>query len=249
MQPARSPTVTRDTPDAELAYQIGQGNRAAFEVLMRRFNQPLYRTARSIVRDDTEAEDVLQNAYLQAWQAIASFRGDARLATWLTRIVVNEAIATSRKRSRGADVLYLHTEIEQMNETNHNAAGSAGGLGGNDGASPTPETDLMRTQLRQRLERGIDALPDVYRVVFVMRAVQEMSGEEVATCLAIPEATVRSRFHRARAMLRDALAREVDAAYGDVYAFDGERCERIVRGTLARLDAPDATSVPAPPLF
>lgn len=236
MQPASSTPVARDTPDAELAFQIGRGNRAAFEILMRRFNQPLYRAARSIVRDDAEAEDVVQNAYLQAYQAIGSFRGDARLSTWLTRIVVNEAIASSRKRSRSADVLHLHTEMEQMNETNNNAA-----------EAHTPERDAMRAQLRQHLERHIDALPEAFRVVFVLRAVQEMSGEEVAACLGIPEATVRTRFHRARTLLREALAREVDVACDDAFSFDGARCDRIVLCTLERLDAL-AAGVPNSPV-
>lgn len=225
MQPASRPTVSRDTPDAELAFEIGQGNRAAFEILMRRFNQPLYRAARSIVRDDAEAEDVVQNAYLQAYQAIGSFRGDARLSTWLTRIVVNEAIASARKRSRGADVLHLHTDMEHMNQTNTHADEAA-----------TPERDAMRAQLRQHLERHIDALPEAFRVVFVLRAVQELSGEEVAACLDIPEATVRTRFHRARSQLREALAREADLACTDAFSFDGARCDRIVERTLARLD-------------
>lgn len=231
MHPASSPPVSHTTPDAELARLIGQGDRGAFEVLMRRFNQSLYRTARSIVRDDDEAEDVLQNAYLQAYQAIGSFRGDAALSTWLTRIVVNEAIATSRKRGRSADVLQLHTDMEQMNETNKHPA-----------EAPTPEGDMMRAQLRRRLERAIDALPEVFRVVFVMRAVQEMSGEEVAACLDIPLATVRSRFHRARGLLREGLAQEADLAYADVFAFDGTRCDRIVQATLDRLDAASANA-------
>lgn len=225
MQAARH-TSLRELPDAELAAQIALGNRAAFEVMMRRYNQPLFRTARSIVRDDAEAEDVLQSAYLHAYQGMGAFRSDARLSTWLTRIVVNQAIAARRKRTRSADVLHLHTESEQMNEMNMHPD-----------EAPTPERTAMQVQLRQRLERGIDALPDAFRVVFVMRAVQEMSGDEVALCLDIPEATVRTRFHRARGLLREMLARELDMAYADVYAFDGERCERIVTSTLVRLDA------------
>ena len=226
MQAEARNTSPRDLPDAELAARIALGNRGAFEAMMRRFNQPLFRTARSIVRDDAEAEDVLQSAYLHAYQGISSFRSDARLSTWLTRIVVNEAIAALRKRTRSAEVLHLHTESELMNETNMHPD-----------EAPTPERSIMCAQLRQRLERQIDALPDPFRVVFVMRAVQEMSSDEVALCLDVPQATVRTRFHRARSLLREMLAREVDVAYADVYAFDGERCERIVHRTLAQLDA------------
>lgn len=225
MRAAPTPEIAPDITDADLALCIGAGRRDAFELLMRRHNQLLYRTARSILRDDSEAEDAVQDAYLLAYRSIGSYRGDAKLSTWLIRIVVNEAIAASRKRSRSADVLRLHGEMEHINEVNMNA-----------GAADTPERDAMRAQMRRLLEKSIDDLPDAFRVVFVMRALQEMSGEEVATCLDISEATVRTRFFRARSLLRDALAREVDFAYQEAFSFDGERCDRIVAKTLERLD-------------
>ncbi|HEU4375421.1 MAG TPA: RNA polymerase sigma factor [Telluria sp.] len=213
--------------DAELARRIAARDQGAFVLLMRRHNQLLYRTARSILRDDAEAEDALQESYLQAWRAIDQFRGDARLATWLTRIVINEAIARSRKSARRADVMQLHAGAEAADYPTEATM--------EPGASESPETGAMRAQTRQLLEKSIDALPDVFRTVFVLRALEEMSGEEVAACLDIPEATVRSRFFRARSMLRAALARDADLALEQAFSFDGARCDRIVAGVLERL--------------
>jgi len=228
MLPDQNPPLRPDMPDADLARCVAAGQRGAFELLMRRHNQALYRTARSILRHDGDAEDVLQDAYLQAFRAIASFRADASLATWLTRIVINAAIARSRQGKRRAEVV----QLDGMTELPPDATGEAMSPAPDD----SPERSAMRAQMRQVLEKTIDGLPDVYRTVFVLRAVEEMSGEEVAACLDIPEATVRSRFFRARSLLRTALALEVDCALESAYAFDGARCDRIVAGVLVRLD-------------
>lgn len=216
-----------DTSDTGLARRIAAGDQQAFVLLMRRHNQLLYRTARSILRDDAEAEDALQDAYLQAYRAIGQFRADAKLATWLTRIVINEAIARSRKSARRAAVMQLH---HGSDTADHPTEASM-----EQGASESPESGAMRAQTRALLEKSIDALPDVFRTVFVLRALEEMSGEEVAACLDIPEATVRSRFFRARSMLRAALATDVDLAFEQAFSFDGARCDRIVAGVLDRL--------------
>jgi RNA polymerase sigma-70 factor, ECF subfamily len=232
MQPSTLRALDRNMPDAELAQHIAAREPQAFELLMRRHNQILYRTARSILRDDAEAEDAVQDAYLQAFRNIGSFRGDAKLSTWLTRIVVNEAIAKSRRRSRHAEVIRMHGDTEPDHD--HNEATM------NAGISESPERAAMRAQTRQLLENTIDGLPDAFRTVFMLRAVEEMSGEEVAACLGIPEATVRSRFFRARGMLRETLAREIDIALEDAFSFDGARCDRIVAGVLARIDNPPA---------
>ena len=217
-----------DIGDAALAQRIAAHDHAAFTLLMKRHNQLLFRTARSILRDDAEAEDVLQEAYLHAYRAIGQFRGDARLSTWLTRIVVNEAIARSRKTSRRGAVLQLHADADSIHdaaEVNVNTT------------ADSPESGAMRGEARALMEKSIDALPEAFRIVFVLRAVEEMSVEEVAACLAIPEATVRSRFFRARAQLRAALSQEIDFALEGAFSFDGERCDRIVAGVLARLPA------------
>jgi RNA polymerase sigma-70 factor (ECF subfamily) len=228
MQADSSQPLPSDISDAELARRVAAGQRGAFELLMRRHNQALYRAARSILNHDNDAEDALQEAYLLAFRGIGGYRSDARLATWLTRIVINVAIARARQGRRRAEVVQLDGTAEAQDDLTGNPMDSA--------HSESPEQAAMRAQMRQVLEKHIDKLPDAYRTVFVLRAVEEMSGDEVAACLDIPVATVRSRFFRARNLLRGALAQEVDSALESAYAFDGARCDRIVAGVLARLD-------------
>jgi RNA polymerase sigma-70 factor, ECF subfamily len=217
----------KELSDAEIATRIAAGDQSAFVLLMRRFNRPLYRTARSILKNDTEAEDVLQEAYLLIFRGIKSFRGDARLLTWLTRIVVNEAIARSRKTARQAEVIQLGDVSRDADAEGNNV---------NDGTFQDPQQAAMLAQARGLLEKKIDALPDVFRTVFVLRGLEEMTVTEVATCLGIPEATVRTRFFRARGLLRESLSREIDFAFEDAFSFDGARCDRIVADVLARLE-------------
>lgn len=213
--------------DSDIAQRITAGDQSAFQLLMRRHNRPLFRAARSIVKDDAEAEDVLQDAYLLAYRNMDKFRGDASLATWLTRIVVNEAIARMRKSKRRADIIRIDGSGDSETETADTDM--------NDAQAEQPERAAMRAEARRMLEQKIDQLPDAFRTVFVLRALEEMSVEETATCLAIPEATVRTRFFRARSMLRESLSQEFDLVLGDAFGFDGERCDRIVSRTLARL--------------
>lgn len=214
--------------DAEIARRIASGDHDAFELLMRQHNRPLYRTARSILRDDTEAEDVLQDAYLLAYRGMAKYRGESSLGTWLTRIVVNEAIARSRKTSRRAQIIHLDGDRDA--DIDNREADM------NEATTEQPEQAAMRAQARGLLEKKIDALPETFRTVFVLRAVEEMTVEETANCLDIPEATVRTRFFRARSMLRESLSREFDLAVEGVFGFDGARCDRIVAGVLMRLN-------------
>jgi RNA polymerase sigma-70 factor (ECF subfamily) len=227
-QPALKP-IDQQIPDAELAQCVAAGDHSAFELLMRRYNQTLYRTARSILRDDAEAEDVVQDAYLLAYRGIGTFRGDAKLSTWLTRIVVNEAIARSRKTSRRAEIIQLTGETDSDNVSEEENM--------TESTAEQPEKAAIRAETRRLLEKKIDELPNVFRTVFVMRALEEMSVEEVATCLDIPDATVRSRFFRARGLLREALSREIDFAFEEVFSFDGARCDRIVAGVFEKLNS------------
>jgi len=228
MHPVSIKIEGKDLSDTEIARRIAAGDRNAFELLMRRYNQTLYRTARSILRDDAEAEDAVQEAYILAYRAIGAFRGEAKLSTWLIRIVVNEAIARSRKRSRRAQIIELSGAQEpdaDLSEENMDEA-----------APEQPEHAAVRAQTRRLLEAKIDALPEVFRTVFVLRALEELTVEETAASLGIPVATVRTRYFRAKGLLREALAREIDFAYGDAFAFAGARCDRIVAGVLARFD-------------
>ena len=212
--------------DADLAHRISAGDAVAFESMMRRYNRSLFRAARSITRDDAEAEDALQDAYLLAYRNMHKYRGESSLSTWLTRIVINEAIVRSRKNSRRAEIIQLAGDDETYTAT-EDAVEEKG--------PEQPEQTAMRNDARRMLEKKIDALPETFRTVFVLRAVEELSVEETASCLGIPEATVRTRFFRARSMLRESLSREFDFALEGAFGFDGARCDRIVARTLARL--------------
>ena len=215
--------------DAVLAARVAAREAGAFETLMRRHNRRLFRVARAILRSDDDAEDAVQDAYLAAYRAIGRFRGDARLATWLTRIVVNEAYARLRKAG-SARVIAL-PEVQDMSEED---------LAAPSGAAPeAPDQAASRAEVRRLLERHIDGLPEQFRTAFVLREVEELSVEEAATALGVPEATVRTRAHRARALLRAALAREIDIATLDAFGFAGERCDRVVARVLARVAADD----------
>jgi len=214
-----------DTPDEALAGRVAKGDSQAFEALMRRHNRAMFRTARAILHHDAEAEDALQEAYLQAYRTIGGFRGDAKFSTWLARVVANEALARLRKQVRRAAIVPLQggVEIDQVNPTMENSMDKG------------PESAARRAEMRKLLEKRIDALPGAYRPVFMLRAVEEYSVEETASILQIPAATVRSRFHRARSLLREGLASEVDLAYEDVFGFAGARCDRIVASVMQRI--------------
>jgi RNA polymerase sigma-70 factor (ECF subfamily) len=213
--------------DAELARRIAGRDQAAFEVVMRRNNGALYRVARAILKSDNEAEDVLQEAYLSAYRHIGEFRGDAKLATWLTRIVVNQALARRRGQHRSSVVVpfsNLHADDRVEQES-----------GELDEPTNSPEHSAARAEIRNLLERKIEDLPLVFRTVFMLREVDELSGAETAECLSITEATVRTRLFRARGLLRESLSRELDMATADVFQFGGAHCDRTVANVLARL--------------
>ena len=217
--------VEGDAPDLELALRSAGGDEVAFEVIMRRHNRLLFRTARAILKSDADAEDALQQAYLRAWRALREFRADARLSTWLVRIVVNEALGHLRRRQ--AQVIPLEAAMASNEPDTQRRL--------QEEADRQPDRQAMRAELRQLMEARIDRLPDDYRRVFVLRGVEEMSVEEVAQALSIPEATVRTRFFRARGLLREGLSRDLDMALGDAFSFDGERCNRIVAAVRSKL--------------
>ena len=217
----------RTVSDSELADRMRHGDDQAFEVVMRRHNRLLYRTARAILRDDFEAEDCVQEAYLEGFRSIAKFRGESKLSTWLTRIVVNQALGKMRKRKTERskvsleNILDLHGHLEGVSQSM---------------AEPEqPDASAVREEMRGLLERKIDRLPAAFRAVFSLRALEEMSTEETAACLSIPPATVRSRYFRARSLLRESLEADLDLAVEHVFNFDGARCDRIVETVLNRL--------------
>ena len=241
-QPAVAGTAVSDVSDKEIAQRIATGDRLALVALMRRYNQKLYRTARSILGDDAEAEDACQDAWFQAWRAIGEFRADAALSTWLVRIAANAALGRLRKRKRRADVIWLGSDRAQHDGEEDQQMSDA-----SEGPFDPPERAAMRTQMRELIEAAIDGLPAELRVVFVLRAVEDLSVEQTAQCLGIPQPTVRTRYFRARGRLRDALAREFDTCVDDAFSFAGERCDRIVASVLQRIDAATDSAPSRPP--
>jgi len=224
---AASGTGLKDVDDDALVRRIVRHDHAAFEILMRRYNTKLFRVARAILKIDADAEDVLQETYLAAYRGLNRFQGSAQLSTWLTRIVINQALGRLRSRQRedivvrlGADHCHERDFQEQMVDRLQ---------------TESPEQAALRSQLCRLLEQKIDALPLIFRTVFVMREVEEMSVQETADCLSIPAATVRSRLHRARAQLRESVNLEMESTTAEVFPFLGARCDRIVAGVLARL--------------
>ena len=226
---AQDCVIAPEETEVELAQRAGGDDPRAFELVMRRHNRALYRAARSILKDDAEAEEAVQDGYVRAFQALSAFRGDSTLATWLTRIVINQSLERLRRRRREVEttsdnVIDLERHVEAARR---------------DMTSPdTPERSLMREQTRKLLERRIDELPSAFRTVFMLRALEEMSVEDCAACLDIPEATVRTRFFRAKRLLRKALASDIAIASEDAFSFAGERCDRIVATVLARIASP-----------
>ena len=201
------------TSDEAIVTRVLRGEPALFEVLMRRHNQRLFRAARSIVKSDDEAEDVMQEAYVQAFGHLVQFEARAKFSTWLTRIAVHEALARVRKR---------RPQIEHDEETSLSSM-------------PSPEEDVSLRELSRLLEPLVDALPEAFRVVFVLRALEGMSAVEVADCLGIPEETVRTRYFRARRELQLHIEQQVKVSGPELYAFHLVRCDRVVNAVLARV--------------
>jgi RNA polymerase sigma factor (sigma-70 family) len=210
--------------DRSMADGIAGGDVAAFECLMRRYNRRLYRLARATLRDRTEAEDALQDAYISAYKSMAGFRGEASLGTWLSRLVLNECFARMRRNGRRENVVPMVSASNHVESTQMIADESA-----------SPDQTLGRLQIRALLERKVDELPENYRIVFVLRSVEELSVDETADTLRIPEETVRSRHFRAKSILRDSLARELDLAEPDLFEFGGDHCDQVVAAVLARI--------------
>ncbi|SAL35709.1 RNA polymerase sigma factor [Caballeronia arvi] len=219
------PLPIQTDDDLSLVHRIVAGDRSAFELMMRRHNRRLYRLARATLRNDAEAEDALQDAYLHAYRSMSQFRGDAKLFTWLSRLVLNECFARLRRTARRQNVIPI---VDAPDSIEHADAMTAHD-------DDAPDEALARAQVRALLERKLDELPELFRMVFVLRSIEEMSVEETALCLHIPEATVRSRHFRARSMLRESLAQAFDLAERDVFEFGGAQCDRIVASVLSKI--------------
>ena len=228
MQTHHTPLTTvaaESATDVELANMAAAGNAPAFEAIMRRHNRLLFRTVRSILKSDADTEDAVQDAYLCAWRAMGNFRGDAKLSSWLVRIAINEAF--KRVRRRASNVVAFGAAAESDEEPAEVA------MQAND--DERPDIAASRSEMRRLMEARIDQLPDLFRTVFMLRAVEEIPAQEVAALLGIPETTVRTRFFRARAQLRESLSRDMDFALEDAFSFAGVRCDRIVANVLASI--------------
>jgi RNA polymerase sigma-70 factor (ECF subfamily) len=211
--------------DTELVALAGRGDEGAVRALVRRYNQQLFRIARGVVRDDGEAEDVVQETYVRAFTRLREFRGEASFATWLTRIALNEALGRVRRRRPTAD-------LSQLDAASH---GGQVIMFPTSPAPSSPEHEAGREQIRRVLEQAVDELPDAFRIVFIMREIQGLSTEETAADLDIRPETVKTRLHRARKLLRKALERTFAGRFSDLFPFDGERCVAMADRVVARL--------------
>ena len=200
--------------DEEVVRRIAEGETALFEIVMRRYNQRVYRVVRAIVRDEAECEDVMQQAYVNAYRNLQQFAGNAQFSTWLTRIAINEALARVRRRERWAEA-----PEETMSELQAMAA--------------DPEEQAAASELRGLVEREIAALPETYRTVLMLREVEELSTSETAACLEVSEDVVKTRLHRARHVLRENLYKR--AGLSGLFPFMGARCDRLVEAVMARI--------------
>jgi RNA polymerase sigma-70 factor, ECF subfamily len=209
--------------DAELVRGIRNGNDAHFELVMRRYNQRLFRTARAIVQDDDEAEDVIQQAYVNAYLHLGQFEERARFSTWLTRIVIHEALSRLRKAARLHPLDGADGEDTPMDRVRS--------------PEQSPEAQVYQGELAALIERAVSNLPDTFRGVFMLREVEGMSTEETAECLGLSEATVKTRLHRARVQLRRHITAEVGPSAAAAFPFKGRRCDGLVRRVMARVTA------------
>lgn len=212
-----------DTQDEQIVERVLAGEIALYEILMRRYNQRLYRVAVSILRNDTEAEDVMQEAYVRAYTHLKQFAGESKFSTWLTKIAAHEALSRLRKRGRTEDLdLILETNVHVMANVHK--------------TTRDPETQAYDEELKVVMERAIAALPDTYRSVFVLRAVEGLNVAETAACLDLSPEAVKTRFHRGRSLLRQDLHRRAGVTTAQAFPFHLSRCDYIVEAVFKRIN-------------
>ena len=221
MTTALAATLREQSTDEELVRRIVEGDASLFEILMRRHNQRVYRAVRAVLRSDDDAEDVMQQAYLNAYQHLHQFAGDAQFSTWLTRIAVNEALGPRRKRIRSDVLAQKGTEDVDLTLVESD--------------TPDPEEQASHSELRDVMEREVAALPDAYRMVVVLRDVEGLSTSETSTTLGISEDLVKQRLHRARNLLRENLYQRAGVTLASLFAFGNARCDRVVAAVMARI--------------
>jgi RNA polymerase sigma-70 factor (ECF subfamily) len=225
MKPAPAPRIAVPSDDAELVRRALARDDTAFRIIMERHNRRLYRIARGILRNDTEAEDVVQEAYVNAFTHLEGFRGDSGLATWLSRITMNEALGRLRRERLAVDLdtfeaQRTEAQIIQFPQTV---------------TSDDPERTMAQREILQLVERATDNLPEIFRIVFITRVIEGMSVEETADLLGLRPETVKTRLHRARRLVREQLDKQIGPVLMEAFPFAGRRCERMTNAVMQRL--------------
>ncbi|MEP6768223.1 MAG: RNA polymerase sigma factor [Acidobacteriota bacterium] len=216
------PVAREDAPelsDEDIVLRVNAGETELFARLLRRYNQRVYRAARAVLRDDGEAEDVAQEAWVRGFRHLRDFQGRALFSTWITRIAVHEAMARSRRARRTAS---SPREIDPVTAS----------------PTPDPESEAFDREMRTHIEAAVEALPAAYRTVFVLREVEELSTRETAESLELSEDAVKTRLHRARAMLRQDLLARAGSRISGIFPFMGARCDRMVEAVMIRVGSP-----------
>ena len=198
--------------DEEIVTRVLDGETALFELIVRRYNQRLFRVTRAILRDDDAAQDAMQEAYLRAFAKLDQFAGEAKFSTWLTKIAVYEALGRLRRAK----------PEEELPDTMKNG--------------DNPERSAYGRELKSAIEKAVDSLPPLYRSVFVMREVDDLSVAETAECLGVTPETVKTRLHRARTLLRSRLERAIGSATSDAFAYLSSRCDRMTASVMERIN-------------
>jgi RNA polymerase sigma-70 factor, ECF subfamily len=225
MKPAPAPRIAVPSDDAELVRRALARDDTAFRIIMERHNRRLYRIARGILRNDTEAEDVVQEAYVSAFTHLDGFRGDSSLATWLSRITMNEALGRLRRERLAVDLdtfeaQRTEAQIIQFPQTV---------------TFDDPERTMAQREILQLVERATDNLPEIFRIVFITRVIEGMSVEETADLLGLRPETVKTRLHRARRLVREQLDKQIGPVLMEAFPFAGRRCERMTNAVMQRL--------------
>ena len=227
-QQTAKPTVHTVSDDIAHVQRALACDASAFRAIMQKHNRRLYRIARSILRNDTDAEDAVQDAYVSAFAKLASYRGESTLATWLSRIVMNEALGRLRRKRHTVDLAALEqrTEAEVIQFPLSTP-------------SDDPERTMAQRQILQLVEQATDNLPEAFRIVFVTRAIEGMSVEETSELLGIKPETIKTRLHRARQLVLDQLEKDIGPVLMDAFPFDGRRCESMTEAVMERLGFAD----------
>jgi RNA polymerase sigma-70 factor (ECF subfamily) len=222
VSPTEVATSQEPLSDEEVVTRVLAGETGMFEIIMRRHNQLLYRVARAILRNDGEAEDVMQDAYVRAYEHLDQFAAKAKFSTWLTRIAVHEALSRQRRGNR-------YQELEPMSEREGDPMDRFASL------APDPEQQASNSQIRRLLEEAVEKLPDAYRTIFMLRDVEDMSTTDAAEVLEITEDNVKVRLHRARALLRKSLYARAGMERKEAFHFHAVRCDRVVQNVFERI--------------